>query len=597
MIEKLSRIPLAKFPNYIESIRFPHYKGIEKGERLDFEYPFTVIVGPNGCGKTSILHALYGCPLGNSTTDFWFSTEVDPIKHNLEYGPPRFIYRYKPEGIHRSVEAIKTWRKKANKPDYWEPARPRKSDGMENLPEKLSIEEQKHASTDRWKQVPKDVIYVTFKAELSAFDKFMNFGSFNPGKRIRTKQDLIRSRTKYLQKALQVEDLRDADWRSRRCSKKYPISPRTIKVCSGILEKDYRSAIFLEHNYFDNQGVSISFQEGKNSYSEALAGSGEVAIFCLVERIINAKPASLILLDEPEVSLHPGAQRKLRDFIFKEIAKHKHQVVITSHSPTLIEGLPPEAIKLINKDPATGNFNIINRSTEEQAFSRLGSLNHNKTIIIVEDDLAKALVEKAIKQLDDQLLQSVEVTPYPGGGDTIKQHFINILALDNINHIKVFLDGDKKAHAEVIQESDIPKSQDNKLSEVLNQYVGMELKLALNGGNGNHKNSQDKIIATRKAFDIYNKYFFFGNTLTPEGLLYEIFKDRDEFKKHSQQKDLKKLFEQLALDAFEESTSQSIMFEQKRWIRQIPENNPIWMGFVAIVAQITGVQTEAEAAA
>ena len=461
----------------------------------------------------------------------------------------------------------------------------------------LNSKEIVHATQDRWNQVPKNVIYVSFKAELSAFDMFMNFGLYNQTETIKTKQDFIRSRTKPLKKAIDGIKLKETKWNSRICSKRYKVSQETLEVCSGILDKDYQSALFLEHDYFNNQGISISFQEGKNSYSEALAGSGEVAIFCLVEQIIKAEKASLILLDEPEVSLHPGAQRKLREFILKETVENKHQVVITSHSPTLIEGLPPKAIKLINRDPVTGNFKIVNRATEEQAFSRLGNLNHKKPVIIVEDDLAKTLTEKAISQLDEKLLETIEVTPYPGGGEIIKQDFINIMTLGTIDNVTVFLDGDKKKHETTLEQRTIPAAQDENLEKLLVEYVGTKLKLPLNGGDGTAQNIKEKTLTIRKAFDIYNEHFFFGNTQTPEELLYEIFKDRHEFQQHLQQNNFKELFKQLALDSYGESTAQSIMYEQKRWIRQIPEDNLIWEDFVTIVAKIIGVATEAEAAA
>ena len=61
-----------------------------------------------------------------------------------------------------------------------------------------------------------------------------------------------------------------------------------------------------------------------------------------------------ILLDEPEVSLHPGAQERLVEFLFEQIKKHKHQVVVSTHSPSIIRHLPPEAIKVMMVDNKTG---------------------------------------------------------------------------------------------------------------------------------------------------------------------------------------------------------------------------------------------------
>lgn len=73
------------FPNYIEYIQFPFYKNMQKQTKIQFNFPFTVLIGKNGSGKSSVLHALYGAPEKKSCSDFWFSTEVDPIKESGEH--------------------------------------------------------------------------------------------------------------------------------------------------------------------------------------------------------------------------------------------------------------------------------------------------------------------------------------------------------------------------------------------------------------------------------------------------------------------------------------------------------------------------------
>ena len=72
------------FKNYIEYIIFPYYKNLLPNSKIDFEFPLTILVGKNGSGKSSTLHALYGAPLNKSCSDFWFSTEVDPINENSD---------------------------------------------------------------------------------------------------------------------------------------------------------------------------------------------------------------------------------------------------------------------------------------------------------------------------------------------------------------------------------------------------------------------------------------------------------------------------------------------------------------------------------
>ena len=83
------------FKKYIEYIVFPYYKNLVPGTKINLEFPITILVGKNGSGKSSTLHALYGAPYWKSCADFWFSTEVDPIEETGGEGKNRFFYGYR----------------------------------------------------------------------------------------------------------------------------------------------------------------------------------------------------------------------------------------------------------------------------------------------------------------------------------------------------------------------------------------------------------------------------------------------------------------------------------------------------------------------
>lgn len=78
---------------------------MQKNTKINFSYPLTVLVGRNGSGKSSVLHALYGAPENKSCADFWFSTEVDPIRESDE--PNRFFYGYREDKKSEIKEVMK----------------------------------------------------------------------------------------------------------------------------------------------------------------------------------------------------------------------------------------------------------------------------------------------------------------------------------------------------------------------------------------------------------------------------------------------------------------------------------------------------------
>lgn len=81
-----------KFLPYISRIVFPQFKNIALGSEINFESAITILTGANGSGKSSILHALFGCPHGYNIGKFWFSTKFDDINKN-----DCFFYEYNDE--------------------------------------------------------------------------------------------------------------------------------------------------------------------------------------------------------------------------------------------------------------------------------------------------------------------------------------------------------------------------------------------------------------------------------------------------------------------------------------------------------------------
>ena len=442
IIDEIQAIKAAgKFENYINFIQFPIFKNLEENTRINFDFPMTVLVGKNGSNKSSVLTALYGAPKGKSTGEFWFSTSTDPIDETVRGDRNRYFYQYIENINSVEKEVLKQRAPREGNPDYWEPSDPVKKIGM----------------TDRVRNEPvsKNVVYIDFRGQLSAFDKYFYFGIPKEGK----KQDFLRKKSPYLKRAFDKIFPLVVGYNGKKIGT-YALEHRTelntkeINAINRILGKSYESIILVEHQFYDRLGYSAFIKSSGNNglrYSEANAGSGETAVIQLVHQVMSAEEFSLILLDEPEVSLHPSAQNKIRLFLLDEIKKHKHQVVISTHSPAIIKELPPCAIKLFttNND---GYFHIAENVDYRTAFFELEEYIENKLTIICEDIDAQNLINRALGALN---IKEHFVVWYPhGGADTIMNYYIPAYATnENLRkNIFVIFDGDKYCESVDIEE-------------------------------------------------------------------------------------------------------------------------------------------------
>lgn len=202
--------------------------------------------------------------------------------------------------------------------------------------------------------------------------------------------------------------------------------------------KSYSSAIEIYHKHYKYWGDSLFFN---SEYSEARAGSGELKVINMVTQIKKAPDQSLILIDEPEISLHPGAQLQLLKFLLTEIRDKNHQIVFTTHSPTMIKYLPSECIRLFKKDPSFDKFYIEENVDPTLAFENIGEPITNKMNIIVEDKMAKKILDAIIKSDKSLSKSAFNVMHIPGGAkdlicSTIPQHMYS-------KNIYFILDGDQ----------------------------------------------------------------------------------------------------------------------------------------------------------
>jgi predicted ATPase len=170
-----------------------------------------------------------------------------------------------------------------------------------------------------------------------------------------------------------------------------PFEPDTLDRYSRILGRPYTEG---RHSW-TSAGASLRVAVvGTNAaaYSGFHQGAGESTI---AELLGLAFPRyALIAIDEVETSLHPRAQRRLIRDLAHVARIHELQVLLTTHSPYVLEELPPEARVYVTGGgaPRAGVKGI----SAEFAMTNMDDESHPEAEIYVEDVESERVVRELL---------------------------------------------------------------------------------------------------------------------------------------------------------------------------------------------------------
>ncbi len=105
-------------------------------------------------------------------------------------------------------------------------------------------------------------------------------------------------------------------------------------------------------------------EKGHDGYFDATSLSdGTMRFICLATLLLQPDLPAVILLDEPELGLHPAAVTLLADLL--GIASERSQVLVATQSVTLINQLTPEQIWTVNREDDQSVFRKLGPSDYE----------------------------------------------------------------------------------------------------------------------------------------------------------------------------------------------------------------------------------------
>lgn len=370
--------------NILTEARIRNLRGI-RDLRVPFEYPVSVLAGPNACGKSTVLFACacaYRVP-GRGPRDFVpsalfpnFKSSMTQAADTSERTQLEFYYLYDNERISMRWTRGKSWNR--------------------------SFMGRKGG------EQPERQLYLRTLANLT-----------NPSE----VRSLLQLGRRDLEETQITDDLLIFAHR---------VLPRRYERLSQITAQS-RDLLFAE-------------LEGTNEarYSEFHMSSGERAILRISKDISSLQDA-LILIDEVEAGLHPYTQQQAM-LEFQRIAlRNRLQIIVASHSTVVLESVPSEARLFLERDEDTAEVRRVPvyRDILQKA---LYGQSRDKLSILCEDEVAEGLMRGILDTVN--LEAGFHHDDIVIGRDTGKDEFpghIRALSISNkMNDFLFVLDGDGK---------------------------------------------------------------------------------------------------------------------------------------------------------
>ena len=131
----------------------------------------------------------------------------------------------------------------------------------------------------------------------------------------------------------------------------------------------------------DSKGMQLNWKQKnvKHVFHPCQLSDGTLRLICLAAALLQPDPPLAVVIDEPELGLHPDAVRLLAESI--RDAADKTQVIIATHSPLLVDRFDPKDIIVVNRRDGASHLdrftsNELKPWIEEYTLGELWVKNH-----------------------------------------------------------------------------------------------------------------------------------------------------------------------------------------------------------------------------
>ena len=355
--------------------------------RFPFEYPVSVLAGPNGCGKSTVLFACacaYDIP-GPSSRNFapgrlfpnFISRQPAVSADAAQQTTLEFHYLYRGNRLSMAWKRSKSWKRSFMS---------RSGEGQ-----------------------PERQVYLRTLANLT-----------NPSE--------VRSVLQLGRKQVRTE----------------AIAAELLIFAHRILPWRYRDLALISGPTSDLLFAEIEGL-GETRYSEFHMSSGERAIL-RISKDISSLENALVLIDEVDTGLHPYIQQQAMLELQRSALRQNLQVIVASHSPVVLDSVPPEARIFLDRDETTGQVrraplyrDIFQKALYGQSRDRLS--------VLCEDNVAEGVIRGVLDLLNVEIgLRHEDV--FIGrntGSDEFSGHIRTLGKFGKLSDFIFVLDGDSRA--------------------------------------------------------------------------------------------------------------------------------------------------------
>ena len=216
-----------------------------------------------------------------------------------------------------------------------------------------------------------------------------------------------------------------------------PFDAERVSRLSQIMGREYDAASMAISSLDPTREIPVLSKE-RQPYSGFHQGSGETTVAELLNTDLPKN--GLILIDEIESSLHPRAQRRLIRDLARACRVVECQIIMTTHSPYVLEELPLAARSYILE--SGGSKEIVSGVSPLFAMTKMDDEVHHECELYVEDPRAATWLREILSRHAKELSVRCAIVPYGAANVGV--------ALGQMNAQKrfprptvVFLDGDQ----------------------------------------------------------------------------------------------------------------------------------------------------------